>query len=139
MEIVVTEFYMQPGVYFNISHKVWLFVGKCINREINKLKDVKENPLELYLFLDARRIKKMKITPPLRFGRTRHEKRVVIYLPYALKKEEDFIDAVLTHYCHALREILPPYGVTEKVLNKIERLCKKEIPGNKKYTYKDEG
>lgn len=139
MKITVTEFYLQPSVYFNISYKVYNYLDKCINAEINKIKTVKENPLELTIVVDSRRIKKTKISPSAKYGRRSNEKKIVIVLPYALKKEGDLYTAFLKHLCRAMNTIFSGYDVTDDVLRQIETRCMKEIPGNKKYEYKEEG
>ena len=134
MTIYPTEFYTQPGINFKISHKVYGFLRKCINAEINKIKEVKQNSLDLMLIVDARVVKKMRISPPVR---TKRNKNIFIYMPYSIKKEKDLIAAFLTHFCEALNQFLPEYGVTEKALNKIKERCITEMVGNKKYEYKD--
>jgi len=138
MKIYLTEFYMNPRFYFDISYRIYNYFNSCTNKIIRAAS--KDDDTLLWIILDTKRIKKTKIENRIKWGpRNKNEYKTVVYLPYdVLKKSRNFQYDLVDIVCDALSEILRDYNIQEKHLTKIKEHCLAEIPGNPKYVFDEE-
>jgi hypothetical protein len=138
MKVYLTEFYMNPRFYFDVSHRVYKYFNSCINKTIRV--PSKADDTLLWIILDTKRLKKTKIEKRIKWGpRNKSEYKIVAYLPYEpLKKSRNFQYDFVDRVCDAVVEILKDYDIPEKHLIKIKEQCLAEVPGNPKYIFDDE-
>jgi hypothetical protein len=133
MKIYIMEFYTNYKFYFDVNHRVYLYINSCINKSIR----TKNGDTDLMIIVDTAKMSKFQIGKKSK--RRKNKVTIGVTLPYDfLKKSENFLFDLVTLLCDSIIIILKDFEISEKVLNNFKMKCLKEIPNNPKYIYQDE-